>query len=248
MCIKIPLKFTPNSTQIELGPVTGNSEIVLHKNTTENLLRFLDVLIVPKNGEKIGAKDLVIADRDYIIAILYIDIFGEKIDSTINCKKCNEKFDLDFSLKQILAHYHPKTSLKAQKGIYKINGSTEFRLPTGANELEIEGLSKTHAEKYLMEACVIKGVNNPENVSKIMEEIAPVLNIDMQAICPECHSEQTVKFDLQTFFITKFLQERPILFTEIHAIASNYHWSKNEILSLPRSQRKQFVSLIRNKN
>lgn len=248
MAIKIPLKFTPNITQIELETVTGNSEIVLDKNTTENLLRFLDVLIMQKNGEKIEAKTLVIADRDYIVAALYIDIFGEKIDSTINCKNCKEKFDLDFSLKQILAHYQPKTSLKAKNGIYKIDENTEFRLPTGVNELAIEGFSKAQAEKYLLETCVIKGGDNPENVPKIMEEIAPVLNIDMQAICPECQTEQTVKFDLQTFFITKFLQERPALFTEIHAIASNYHWPKNEILSLPRNQRRQFVSLIRNKN
>jgi Cft2 family RNA processing exonuclease len=70
------------------------------------------------------------------------------------------------------------------------------------------------------------------------------MNLEMQAICPECAREQNVRFDMQTFLLVRLKKERPRLLYEIHRIASSYHWSQQEILQLPRTLRKQYVELI----
>ncbi len=241
----VPLKFTSGVSEVKLNDLNGFSELLLEKNNSENLILFLESLITTNNGEKFDAKKIAIADRDRIIAELFIKYFGEKIESTISCKNCSQKFDLDFSLKNILTNYLSNSILTPKNGIYKIDGICEFRLPTGEDELAIKGLTNAEAERYLYEKCILKGKIGAEKLQEMMEEIAPVLNINLQAACPECNAEQDVKFDMQSFFITKFLQEKPKLIAEIHALASSYHWTKNEILELPRSLRKQFYGLIK---
>ncbi len=249
--IFVPLKYTSGFSGIYLKPISGAVQLNFEKNNLSNLLDLLDELILPnENGNKPKAGQIVIADRDEILAALYISVFGEKIESTVICKNCEQKFDLDFALKNLLTHSKSPQIFSNENGVYQLDTNISFRLPTGNDELAISGLSKNEAENNLYIGCLLTG--NPKTSKEIvqqeMEKIAPVLNIDMQAICPECNHLQIVKFDIQTFFSTKLIQERTQLFNEIHALATNYHWSKSEILELPRSLRKRFFDMIQSNN
>ena len=225
--------------------------MTIENSGTENLINLLDSLIQPATtNPKLGAAQIVTADRDRLLASLYISMYGTKIESTLNCKECEEKFDLNFRLDELLKHYEPSTAPLSDDGKYEIEPGIRFRLPNGEDELFINRFKGAEAERQLFDRCLLEG--NPETdnekVQAKMTELAPVLSLDMQAICPECNHTQEVQFDMQTFFLTKLKQERPGLIRDIHNIASQYHWSHQEILDLPRSLRKQYAELIQPEN
>lgn len=244
----IPLLLTPGADAVWLRSLCGTDELAIEDTGTANLLSLLESLIREnKTGNTTSVTQIVTADRDRILAALYVSLYGVKIESTISCQNCQQKFDLNFSLDDLLNYYRPHFP---KNNSYKIEEGITFRLPTGEDELLINGLAKSEAEKLLFERCLLQG--NPETdkekVQLKMAELAPVLNLIMEAVCTECNHVQEVQFDIQSFFLTKLKQERPALIREIHCIASKYHWSQQEILDLPRNIRKQYVALIQSGN
>ena len=248
----IPLRFTPGAEGIYLRSLTGADEITIENTGTKELIRLLNSLIQPAttHNNKVDATKIVTSDRDRLLARLYIAMYSSKIESTVSCKECGEKYDLDFSLDELLKHYQPSTAPMPDGGNYEIEPGICFRLPNGEDELSINGYKGAKAERQLFERCLLEG--NPETdsekVQKKMEELAPVLCMDMQTICPECDRTQDVQFDMQSFFLAKLKQGRRGLLREIHNIASQYHWSHQEILDLPRDLRKQYAALVQPEN
>jgi len=243
----IPLRLTPGTGGVFLRRLCGADEIAVDNTGTPILISLLQSLMQPvgTDNHKVNAAQIVTADRDRLLALLYISLYGAKIESTVNCAACTQKFDLDFSLDELLNHYQPSNSVSAT-GKYQLEPGISFRLPTGEDELHINGLTGAKAEQQLLERCLLEGnaETDGEKVQQKMAELAPVLSMEMQAVCPECGHTQQVQFDMQSFFLTKLKQERPVLMREVHSIASQYHWSQQEILSLPRSVRKQYAALI----
>jgi hypothetical protein len=131
-------------------------------------------------------------------------------------------------------------------GTFKLGAKGIFRLPTGQDELAIQGLSRGEAEKVLLSRCVVEGDPDllGEEVLAALEDLAPVGGVEIEARCPECQHTQSAYFDLQTYLLRALAQERPRLLRESHLLATTYGWSLQEILGLPRSQRRAFVELI----
>jgi hypothetical protein len=245
----IPLLLTPGAEGVYLRSLSGADEMAVQNTGTGNLIQLLESLMLPgQTGNKVNAALIVTADRDRLLALLYISMYGAKIESTVSCRACGQKFDLDFSLNELLRHYQPAAI--ADNGQYQLEPGISFRLPNGEDEMFINGLVGAEAERQLLERCLLEGNadTDSEKVQLKMAELAPVLSLDMQADCPECGNEQQVQFDMQSFFLTKLKQERPDLIREVHNIASQYHWSQQEILSLPRNLRKQYAALIQQDN
>lgn len=243
----IPFLFTPGIRGINLRGLTTADELSVVENNTGSLLSLLQLLILDVGkGEISDSAKIVTADRDRVIAKLYISLYGIKIESTIECSGCGEKFDLGFSLEDLLAHFQPDLVLKKEDGIYEIEPGIRFRLPTGEDELAAEGSDVKIAEMMILKRCLISGDpdGDREKVEQRMAEVAPVLSQDINAICPECSLNQTVMFDIQSFFLNRLIGERKNLLQEIDLIASNYRWSHREILDLPRNLRKQYAKLI----
>jgi hypothetical protein len=81
-------------------------------------------------------------------------------------------------------------------------------------------------------------------VERIIEEIAPLLDLDIDTACPECCAKQKVHFDVQYYLLRALSQEHKQIAREIHRLASTYQWSLAEILILRRSDRRAFVEFI----
>ncbi|MBK6878806.1 MAG: hypothetical protein IPG99_20815 [Ignavibacteria bacterium] len=247
----IPLPLTPGAEGVYLRSLCGADEMMIEDTGTKNLISLLEKLMhAGAEANKVRAAQIVTADRDRLLAALYISLYGAKVESTVTCKKCEEKFDLDFSLHALLKHFGHSTTPFSENGKYELEPGLSFRLPTGEDEIQINGFTGAEAEKKLLERCLLEGnaETDSERVQLKMEELAPMLSMHMQAICPECSHDQEVQFDMQSFFLTKLIQERQGLIREIHYIASQYHWSHQEILDLPRNLRKQYAALIQPEN
>jgi hypothetical protein len=242
----IPFHVTPGIRGINLRSLTTSDELSVVENNTRSLLSLIQFLI--SDGGEGGISDsakIVTADRDRVIAKLYISLYGVKIESTIECTECGQKFDLGFSLEDLLAHFQPEMVSIKEDGIYEVEPGIRFRLPTGEDELAAEVSNVKVAEMIILKRCLLNGdPDSREKVEQSMAEVAPILNQEINASCPECSHNQTVLFDMQSFFLNRLIGERNILFQEIDLIASRYRWSHREILDLPRSLRKQYSKLI----
>ena len=239
----VPLALTPGVTGVFLHAPCGKDELCIEDTDTASALRLLNGLICSPSFD---AGDIVTADRDRIMAHLYIYLYGNKVESVLSCPDCGKPFDINFTLTDLMKHY-PLTSGKTMgKNTYTCGPAYKFRLPTGHDELQVAGSDLATAEKNLLALCTVEGEvpDDPGEVQENMWQLAPVLSVEMGAICPECGSSRQVLFDIQSFLLQRLLQERPQLIHDIHCIASRYHWPHQDILELPRKIRKQYAALI----
>ena len=241
-----------------LREVTGVEEQSITSTMTSDAIQLLEDLLVqthPGSLKSEAISGLSAWDRDRMLATVYMRIYGERIESTVSCVQCHENFDLDFSLPYLLESLNPENNATAevnarQDGIYGFSDGLEFRLPTGEDEIAVMGLSQEEGEQELLTRCIQnspEGVNNQNRVQEIqavMEAIAPLIDLELDAQCPECGQEQQVHFDLQHYLLSALSGERTQLMREIHVLASTYGWSLADILNLPRSQRRSLASLV----
>jgi hypothetical protein len=245
MRVFVPLYLTPGCTGIFLRQMRGLEEINIGRSDTATALELLESML-DKDAEAVKATSIVTADRDRILAAIYQDLYGSKIESTVSCRHCREQFDVDFSLTTLLTQLHPGKTELPKNGLYETANGVVYRLPTGADEMKAILTEETDPAQALLAQCLVDRADlaKADMVEEAMATLAPVMNLEMQAICPECAREQNVRFDMQTFLLVRLKKERPRLLYEIHRIASSYHWSQQEILQLPRTLRKQYVELI----
>jgi len=50
-------------------------------------------------------------------------------------------------------------------------------------------------------------------------------------------------FDVQSYVQRELRYDAEFLFEDVHQLATRYHWSEEEILSLPRKRRVQYVEM-----
>ncbi|ULQ53228.1 hypothetical protein [Flavihumibacter fluvii] len=243
----IPLFLTPGLPGIYLQAIRGAEELQVDQADTTAAVELIQSMLDQQGAaENIRASAIVTADRDRVMAAVYRQLYGPRIESSVTCRHCHEKFDLDFSLDALLEQYKPEETAVRDDGIYETAEGVCFRLPTGDDELLAMSAKGMDPVQALLNQCLV-GVNvanQPSAIEEKMAALAPVLNLEMQAVCPECHQQQAVRFDMQTFLLMRIKKERPRLLYEVHRIAMAYHWPHADILQLPRMLRRQYVSLI----
>ena len=261
---QVHLHNTAGIEWIALREITGHDELSISGTSTIEAIQLLDSLLVQSgpgsitgSGQESGLAALSAWDREQALASAYVQIYGDKIESVISCSACGANFDLDFSLSELLSSLVPDGEAshieKIKANVYQMPEGVQFRLPTGLDEFEVIGLSSTQAENVLLQRCVIAHPDGltadmdeqqKQNIQAAIESVSPIVDVELDASCPECKHQQLVHFDLQHYFLIALNKERSKLMHEVHALASHYGWSLAEILQLPRSQRRVLVQLI----
>lgn len=250
----IPLRFAgPNRTAL-LRELTGRDEYQVSETNTAQALDLLSSLLEKKSKtgpDPVQAVDLIAADRDRLLAAVYRRAFGDRIESTLTCARCDQPFDLFFSLNRLLASLDEPGSSDCKTlgdGKFETASGVRFRLPTGMDELAAAGLAPEEVESLLLSRC-LEGGEWPEGrtaFEELVEKVAPLLDLELLAPCAECNHIHTIQFDIQSYVLGAIVAERRRLLAEINRIARTYSWSLDEILSLTRSDRRKFVEIIDN--
>ena len=249
----VPLNFLPGSTWASLRELCGHDEQSVGEAGTVGAIRLLDRLLVSTSGTDMGpgkAGVLTAADRDRLLASIYVRIYGSRIETTVNCNNCDAQFDIDFSLEELVSHlYSGSTTIKVEKepeGTFRLPDGYRFRLPTGEDECAVLGMSPEEAENELLKRCALEGdpIGDTESLQRTMNDLAPLLDLDLEARCPECNNKQMVHFDIQNYLFSALRQEQKQLALEVHRLATAYGWNLNEILQLSRSLRRSYVALV----
>lgn len=250
----VSLSFMVGRKNIFLRELTAQDELGIADSSSIGAIQLINSLsqhALSDTKQPFRAETLVSADRDSLLAAIYKKTYSDLLQSTLHCTACKAPFDLDFSLTALINYIQQSRNQDIayeakEDGSYELPDGTYFRLPTGEDELAVAGLPPQYSVTFLLEKCVQKGDINlvGQQVQAAMAQIAPVLATEIAAHCPECGHPQEVYFDIQSFLLSRLMQEKRQILWEVHRLASVYHWTHSEIMSLPRSLRKSYVSLI----
>lgn len=244
------LLFTDGWPQAWLRELTGREEMQLVGTDVDGAIGLIDSLLVGGQPQGQSAKHLTAPDRDRVLAAIYRNTYGDRISGTLECIGCGAPFDLDFSLTEYVDHAHAPGSLmqvnRLPGGILELAEGVQLRIPTGEDELAVRNLAPEAAAAALMQRCLISGQEAAASMDldAKLAEVAPVLETEMGATCPECGHESSVRFDVQGYLLQSLINDRERLTWEVHRLANAYGWRLKDILKLSRTQRKQFARLI----
>jgi hypothetical protein len=230
---------------IEFRPLTGRDERSVDGTGIFDALALIDRLNSLRPGTLIGKEQAVMltaAARDRALAGIYTQNYGGLVLSSPHCTTCGERYDLSFSLQDLLKAY--PVAPPPPDGVYQTADGLCFRLPTGTDELAVIGLPPDAARAELLKRCALSEDVSPGAVEAAMEAVAPLLNTEVQATCPECGAIQTAGFDIGTYLLRRLLSDRERLPGEIHTLAMAYGWSHDDILGLTRAERRRYIALI----
>jgi hypothetical protein len=265
--------------RVELASLSGrDEEFLARSNGAEGSVLVTGILsrcaqfigtISPVSSQI--ARDLLVADRQYLLLKLREATFGDRIQSTIRCPwpGCTNRVDVEFS-----THDIPVKESQDKGPVYRMDLSYEaayagdqgkmyreitFRLPNGRDQEAIMPLAdkdETEVSIALLARCIqrIGPLKHPgeELIGKlsskareeIEEAVAPHVDLTMQALCPECGREFMHPFDLQGFFLGELRASRDLIYREVHYLAYHYHWSEREIMELPREKRREYIAVL----
>ncbi|MBK9124077.1 MAG: hypothetical protein IPM16_13310 [Chloroflexi bacterium] len=229
---------------VELRSLNGHDERGIDNSDLPAALGLIDRVLVARTGALAGpgnAAGLTSPLRDRVLAGIYVHTYGDLIASSPQCARCDARYDLSFALTDVLAAL-PMQSIGSD-GTFEHDG-TRFRLPTGADELAVMGLRADDARRELARRCTVDGAADVDAVEAAMEAVAPLINVDLDATCPECGAVQHIRFDIGQYLLKRLIDDQKRLPNEVHALAVAYHWGLDEILSLSRTERRRYLALI----
>jgi hypothetical protein len=77
-----------------------------------------------------------------------------------------------------------------------------------------------------------------------MRQLAPKVELTMEAVCAECGRTFAAPFDLRRFFLGELRTDRELLTREVHFLAFHYHWGEQEIMAMTREKRRRYVDVL----
>lgn len=240
--------------------LTGQLELAMGEalleaeNHPERVTAVLYAALAKLGGEPPSIEriwELSVGDRQFLMRQLAAYLDDQITWLSATCGSCGEAFDLSFRHAELpvkkAGSSYPETVVATSQGHLRV------RVPTGADQAAIATIQdETQALHALLQRLlsVAKGKKSLEiaalsdadisAVEAAAETIAPEVASNLLAKCPHCAMDNQVPIDPYTSL------ESPLgnLFGEIHTLASNYHWSEEAILQLPRSRRQTYLSLI----
>lgn len=253
MATHVELRWSADAGVVVVGAMTGLAELAVTSTGAASAIALVDALLEPGPGHRLGpgsASRLAVADRDRVLVRVHLDLYGPIIATTLTCRGCGERFDLDFRLDDLAAHCEPTdpyapASTAAADEVWRV-GDLEFRPLTGDDELAVLGKREPADALFHRVTRTASGVDDDArgDVADALARLTPPVAAPIGAGCPECGAHQTAEFDVQRFLLTRMLGERPRLWRSVHLIATAYHWSRAEILALTREERETYADAV----
>ncbi len=209
-------------------------------------------------------------DRDLLVAALYARCFGDAVESQLRCTACGDVFEVRFSLAEEIAiatraaaeiAQHEPAAGPDGEGFYRLPSGVAFRVPTVADERELRAVPAEQRRQGLLARCVrtggagrgaraggegsadASGALDAAAVERAMAARDPGASPEIAVPCALCGAPQSSSSTSSSSSWQR-LRVRRRSWREIHALASAYRWSFQEITGLSRRQRHAQVELV----
>lgn len=197
-----------------------------------------------------------IGERDARLLALREDIFGPHLRSLTNCPACAERLEFQITTPDLLGANPSRSGdhLQVQAAEYEI----EFRLPTCLDVASLDpAIGAAENREQLLRHCVLTArrgeseiglADLPEEaVVALTERMAaadPQADLHLKLACPACQHTWQTPLDIVSYFWSEIQAWANRLLGEIHALASTYGWTEQEVLALSPWRRHAYLELI----
>ena len=190
--------------------------------------------------------DWPLGRRNHALLELHITSFGPRLQGWSACARCSEKLEIEIDARALLAEHRMTDSEFIQAN------DCVFRLPTTRDLAEVaRELSPEGATQALVQRCVSNSGSienwDEHDIAVLGEAMAaadPLAEIRLSLSCPMCGEESNETIDLVTFIWSEIEARARRAFWEVHAIASAYGWSEQDILSLSPARRAHYMEMV----
>lgn len=169
---------------------------------------------------------------------------------------CLQEMELEISLEE-LASVQRQTDNTDRFLIRLGNETLPIRRPTGWDQLNWSKISfddedvatRAMIQTLLLEQAPIEEDNSGEwmqGIDRTMGELDPLVNFTLLVSCPGCGTENRYEVDLQEIALDLLRQNQLGLLQAVHRLALHYHWSEEQIFSLPPWRFSRYLALIEN--
>jgi hypothetical protein len=223
-----------------LRRIDGRDEAALAPGRPAMATHLLASLLTTREGGAVDVTALPVAVHDRLLACLYREELGPRLTCRTGCNACAHPLEFSFVLADLIA---AQDEAAARIGPPEADGrwpgpGARLRPPTLADgEGGPEALLARIADRKVAPKAVAR-------LAAFLEDASPLLSLDIDTACLDCGARQAVWFDLARFLVQALAAERPFLIRETHLIAARYGWGHDEIMALPRADRRAYAALI----
>lgn len=192
-----------------------------------------------------------IGRRDTKLLMLRQHLFGSRLVALSKCPACDEPMEAELTIGDLVTETPTAASDTLSIGA---NGrEIKFRLPNSLDLLALSpGTHSGEACQQVLARCIMQSEREEtltheefEAISRAMGEADPQADTQLDLSCPACNHCWAEDFDIVGFLWSEVKAWAMRLLHEIHELASAYHWSETEILSLSPRRRQAYLDLIR---
>jgi hypothetical protein len=130
-----------------------------------------------------------------------------------------------------------------------------IRRPTGRDQLNWSKISfddEDDATRTMIRTLLLGEASLEEDdrgewmqaIDRAMEELDPLVNFVLLVSCPDCGTENRYDVDLQELALDLLRQDQLDLLEAVHRLVLRYHWSEEQIFSLPPWRFSRYLALI----
>jgi hypothetical protein len=173
----------------------------------------------------------------------------EPLQATLRCARCNEPLEATLPIADLLA-YHERAVASASLHVPVDDERVlTMRRPT-ARDLERWGVAapfERMARDLLVGAGEVPETLPPawlETLERALADADPLIDFHLTTDCPECGASGRYGLDLGALALRRLRAAHDEMLATVHRLASTYHWSEREILSLPPARRRVYLAMI----
>jgi hypothetical protein len=182
------------------------------------------------------ARALTVGDRDRILLALRGRLFGDEMDCVCECA-CGETLEIEVSVRALLGEPAGEPVPREAGGVRAVTGADHERAALRALD------DPAAAADELVRGCMLEG-DDVEAAARLLADLDPGAEILLRGTCPACGSEVVAAVDPGAYLWVELEHRRARLELDVHTLASHYHWSEEEIVSLEPRRRARYIELI----
>jgi hypothetical protein len=188
-----------------------------------------------------------------LACLLEIASLGESREATrqFRCAagSCAELLEVEVPLRKI-AQWHRSLEPRESLTVELKDRTLRVRLPTGADQRALAGQPEADAATLMRRLLPADAASLPltaDDLARVEDALAqadPLVDFCICAVCPSCGRELKQPVDLQELTLRLLRAHQQTLLDSIHALASTYHWTERDIVTMPSWRREHYLRLL----
>lgn len=186
-------------------------------------------------------------------------LFGDEANAVTTCPMCSARVELTFRMSELAEMHNDDQSDPMGWRTFDWNGRlVRWRLPCAADLVALRADESPELQRAaLLASCVEQSLPDTEEeeailasttlaaeLCRVMSAGDPLADMRFDLTCGECELQWQVLFDAGAFLWREIDSWARRLLGEIHALASAYGWSQQEIVSLSPARRGYYLELL----